>query len=920
MATRGRGRGVSTNPRGASLVGRRGRGGGPVAVPLHGPASANGKTGRPVNISPHVTTVGVKRPNFGTAGRPLEVFANSFETSLPDSIIHHYDVIHPDEKTLPAKLNMRLIEFLQKNVALGMFTPPAVYDGRKNLFAIRALPFPGGAESHDFRFTFGDDTGHPPKDFTVRLTKVAEINPETLQRFIVGKQSHDNHVLTAITALNVVVRMQPSLTYPCNTRSFFTPREVSAIGGGIELWRGYFQSVRPGIERCFINVDISTGAMFRGGSLIELALDVLGRRPNDVMFLSSRNGIPVREVLRLQRQIAGVRVITDTPGAPPKTRTVKKLTTRGASQLMFLKNDQRISVAQYFQSLGIKLKYPDLICVQVGNGAIIPFELCRVPPGQLMRKQVPADKTDKVVEFATQPPQQRMRAIQDGRAVLAYGQSEYVRAFGLNVNTEQGLVKVNARVLTPPKLQYGKGSKQATIQPKDGAWNMIDKKFYLAQTIKQWVVVNFENRFNDASIEELIKGFVSACRQVGMVIPDRPAYKVPKANGQASISKQLDDAREQCQRAKSTNPSLIIVVLPENGNDMYTEVKFWGDIQNGIPTQCLKAKKCLRATSQYYANVCLKVNVKIGGINTIPEASSVTALTDPHHPTVVFGADVVHPAPGTEGRPSFTSVVGNVDSNNAKYIATARVQTGRQEIIEDLDDMAKHILAMAIDYRIQREGKPPGAAAPKRIIFFRDGVSEGQFKAVLEQELPLLKKACKELGIDAKITMIIVAKRHHQRFFPKDQRDGDRRSGNCPAGTVIDSDIAHPTEFDFYLQSHGGLLGTSRPAHYSVLYDENNFTADSLQSLSFALCHLYARSTRSVSIPAPVYYADIVCARAKTHYDPAQRVDSSESAGDSEEQPASLDAFKRDFKALHDAQARRMYFSGTKFQASRPVT
>ena len=77
MATRGRGRGVSTNPRGespiaalmvvahvlpvgASLVGRRGRGGGPVAVPLHGPASANGKTGRPVNISPHVTTVGVK--------------------------------------------------------------------------------------------------------------------------------------------------------------------------------------------------------------------------------------------------------------------------------------------------------------------------------------------------------------------------------------------------------------------------------------------------------------------------------------------------------------------------------------------------------------------------------------------------------------------------------------------------------------------------------------------------------------------------------------------------------------------------------------------------------------------------------------------------------------------------------------------
>lgn len=78
-------------------------------------------------------------------------------------------------------------------------------------------------------------------------------------------------------------------------------------------------------------------------------------------------------------------------------------------------------------------------------------------------------------------------------------------------------------------------------------------------------------------------------------------------------------------------------------------------------------------------------------------------------------------------------------------------------------------------------------------------------------------------------------------------------SGNCRAGTVIDREISHPTEFDFYLQSHAGLLGTSRPAHYNVLLDENKFAPDSLQQLAFALCHVYARSTRSVSIPAPVY-------------------------------------------------------------------
>jgi Piwi domain len=44
-----------------------------------------------------------------------------------------------------------------------------------------------------------------------------------------------------------------------------------------------------------------------------------------------------------------------------------------------------------------------------------------------------------------------------------------------------------------------------------------------------------------------------------------------------------------------------------------------------------------------------------------------------------------------------------------------------------------------------------------------------------------------------KITVIVVGKRHHVRFFPHpNQAD---RSGNCPAGTVIDRDVTNPAEF-----------------------------------------------------------------------------------------------------------------------------
>jgi hypothetical protein len=53
----------------------------------------------------------------------------------------------------------------------------------------------------------------------------------------------------------------------------------------------------------------------------------------------------------------------------------------------------------------------------------------------------------------------------------------------------------------------------------------------------------------------------------------------------------------------------------------------------------------------------------------------------------MIGADVIHPAPGAEGRPSFTTLVSSVDSMTAKYIALSRVQTGRQELIDDLQEM-----------------------------------------------------------------------------------------------------------------------------------------------------------------------------------------------------------------------------------------
>ncbi|KAI9063285.1 argonaute-like protein [Trametes sanguinea] len=899
----------------------RGRGGGPAIAP----ARAAGAAGLP-DTSTHITTVGVKRTAFGTSGRAIQVHTNHFEVKIPEANIHHYDVISPSEKTLPARLNMEIVARLQTVTAPQIFTPRAVYDGRKNMFAARELPF-GPSQAHEFEVTLvdppspgeaarGGEPGRPPKVYKVKLTHVATINPEVLARFLQGKQSHDNTVLTAITALNVVIRMEPSLKYPFNVRSFFTDREKKDIGSSIVLWRGYFQSVRPAINRMLINVDISTGAMYKPGPLIQRALEYLGNPPIHQLGDS-------RERVRLQRFFSGVRILVEIPGqrqtARRPARVLKRLTSEGATGLSFVNREgKKMNVAQYFQAAhNYTLRYPSLPCVEVGSGAIIPMECCVIFEGQIMRKQVPPERTKDVLDFATKKPMDRLNSIRAGLGVLAYGQSEYVRQFGMIVQPNAAPVSLQARVLDPPVLQYGHGSRQLTIVSRHSALQQslkliawIDKKFFKPVTINRWCVAVFEreNRFRPDLAREMVGGLLQSFASVGITVHETDPV-IKWANSNDNVATFLRGIGGECFRKNGNKggPDLIVAVMPEASADLYMRVKHFGDITQGVATQCLKSSKCTRAKPQYFANVCLKINVKLGGINTVPDSRSVPVLTDPHNPTIVMGADVIHPAPGADGRPSFTALVGNVDSDTAKYIADCRVQTSRQEMIDDLEEMSTAMIRMYQGYRKGVEKKPGN---PKRIIFYRDGVSEGQFSHVLEYG------ACAATGVQAKITVIVVGKRHHVRFFPS-QADADR-SGNCPAGTVVDRDIVHPTEFDFYLHDtcltrllSSTLLGTSRPAHYSVLYDENNFTPDSLQALSFALCHVYARSTRSVSIPAPVYYADIVCSRAKNHYDPEGNMDFEGSGAtlDDAQKKSQLEAFRAAFKPLNASMRKVMYFS-----------
>ncbi|KAL0580037.1 hypothetical protein V5O48_001972 [Marasmius crinis-equi] len=263
-----------------------------------------------------------------------------------------------------------------------------------------------------------------------------------------------------------------------------------------------------------------------------------------------------------------------------------------------------------------------------------------------------------------------------------------------------------------------------------------------------------------------------------------------------------------------------------------------------------------------------------------------------------------------------------------RYIASVKVQPPRTEIIQDLAEMVNS----AMDAYYWRNNK----TTPGAIYFFRDGVSEGEFERVRQAELGAMKGkfSLNRAKVDwllryllegkyaalklprPPITFIIVGKRHHFRFFPE-KRDEDR-TGNCRSGLVVDQSfsskeivttgITHPIYQDFYLQSQAGLKGTSVPSHYTIIEDENyGFSANHLQELAYSLCHCYSRATRAVKIPAPVYYADLVCRRAKFHYDPDMYEELSAQSETSDD-GVHLDFYKKKFSPINERMKTYMYF------------
>jgi len=282
-----------------------------------------------------------------------------------------------------------------------------------------------------------------------------------------------------------------------------------------------------------------------------------------------------------------------------------------------------------------------------------------------------------------------------------------------------------------------------------------------------------------------------------------------------------------------------------------------------VHMQLKKARGDPKKQDQYFSNVCLKVNAKLGGVNHTLDQQSMKWLTEKK--TMLVGIDVTHPSPTSKkGAPSIAAVVASIDDNFAQFPASLRLQQAdwnkdAKEMVERLDEMMIERLML-----YQKRNK----RLPERVFIYRDGVSEGQYQHILQHELPLILSAFKRVSPNApyrpKVTITVCGKRHNARQYPTDPNQMDRK-GNTPPGTIYDKGITDVYNFDFYLQAHAGLQGQVRPTHYVVVYDEQRLSADQLQQGTHTASYNYIRATKAVSLVPPAYYADIACERGRCY-------------------------------------------------------
>ncbi|XP_047059188.1 protein argonaute 4A-like [Lolium rigidum] len=849
--------------------------------PSKSPMSDGGKGGSSMTAKPQRLPIR-RPPEHATKGRRIMVLTNHFKVSLTriDQIFYHYDVTLKYEDCKQAlregvcrKVMKRLYETYASELAYKVFA----YDGKNGLFTIGPLPFnnnvfdvvlcdTSSGKTGTSRSPGGDGSPGPSdkkrmKGAVYAKTFKVEIASTSAARIPMSAIAQE-----AIRVLDIILRQHSARQGCLLVRQSFFRSEFGSIdlGSGVIGCRGFHSSFRPTQNGLSLNFDLSTTMVVRPGPVIDFLLfnqNIKDRKRID--WGKAKRALNNLRIKTTHRK-AEFKIV----GLSEKTCYEQKFSRKQGEG----NGTVEVTVYDYYMDRwSIKLdNSADLPCLNVGKPdrpTYLPLELCHLLPLQRYKKSLSTLQRSKLVEGSRQKPLDRMltlsRALRDNN----YDTEPMLRECGISISRDP--MKVEGRVLQAPQLSVAHGRELYT---PNGRWNFNNDRFIRPTKVTTWGVVNFSARCN---VSDLIRCLMESARKKGIQIDNCGAIIEEGGDMKRERpAKRVEAMFKQIQDISNQKPAFLLCLLPEKNCDIYGPWKRECLAEHGIFTQCLVPPANIK--DQYLTNVLLKINAKLGGLNSqlkseinkgIPLVSTIS--------TIIFGMDVSHGSPGRSDVPSVAAVVSSLEwPNISKYRASVCTQAPRLETIDNLfkqvgDDDQGLIKPSLLEFYKSSRGKKP-----EQIIIFRDGVGESQFDDVLNTELADIIEACKFLDDEwlPKFTVIVAQKNHHTRFFP--HNDNERNPN-----------------------------GTTRPTHYQVLHDEIGFSPDELQELVHSLSYVYQRSTTAISVVAPIYYAHLAAAQVAkfTRLDDMSETSSSHAT---QAAPALVPELPR----LHDKVASSMFF------------
>uniref|UniRef100_A0A7S4IPA8 Piwi domain-containing protein n=2 Tax=Odontella aurita TaxID=265563 RepID=A0A7S4IPA8_9STRA len=373
---------------------------------------------------------------------------------------------------------------------------------------------------------------------------------------------------------------------------------------------------------------------------------------------------------------------------------------------------------------------------------------------------------------------------------------------------------------------------------------------------------------------------------------------------------------------KQVDSPLVFVHLEDDSKMPYAVAKMAAHFIFGVQSQCVVRQKFARQrgnkAEQYCSNVCLKVNTKLADkvnqgrawdthFRRTPSQPLTSHIPWVHEvPTLVIGLGC---SKGI-GQDSVTVIGASaaLDTNcmimaqDMKFWQSKASKSGKSRSLISSSVLIHIIKSLFVQFYLFRD------EWPKRILYYREGLSEGFSTEAINHEMRCIRKGCQEvlssrpefgcpneekcsgrgcIFCTPLITFVVCHTNTPIKIVPREESDGNR--GNVWSGTCVDKTIVRskesfsiPSDFapskkvalfsgindsgrDFVLIAQGGMKGTSKPVKFSVFPNENlcyrnsdgttPLTKELLEDVTYQTSFQYGTATKAVRLVPVLYYS-----------------------------------------------------------------